>query len=205
MRAEGKSLDEMGRLAATCQACGLCWDATQTVFGGGPPDARVAIVGEQPGDSEDIEGRPFVGPAGRILDEGLAVAGLERSGCYVTNAVKHFKWKAAGKRRLHQKPSIAEMKACRPWLDAELSALRPEVVVCLGSTAARAILGRNVSVAADRGVCEDPGLPYRVVVTFHPSYLLRLQEAAAREAAWIAFCRDLAMAKPLLEEVEKQQ
>jgi len=140
------SLDEARRAAAGCQACDLWRTGTQTVFGQGAAGAELVLVGEQPGDKEDLAGLPFVGPAGRVLDQGLEEAGFDRSTVYVTNAVKHFKWKAQGKRRLHQRPDAAEIGACRPWLDAELEAVRPRIVVCLGATAAQVILGRGFRV-----------------------------------------------------------
>src|SRR5438093_4204606 len=137
------SLDQLRRQAAECKACDLWQDATQTVFGEGAPDAEVMLVGEQPGDREDIEGRPFVGPAGRLLDQALERAGIERDQVYVTNVVKHFKWKPRGKRRIHQKPNAEEIAACRGWLEGELEAVKPRVIVCLGATAAQALLGQT--------------------------------------------------------------
>ena len=144
-------LPDLAGAAKGCRGCPLYRFATQTVFGEGPPDARVMLVGEQPGDAEDVAGRPFVGPAGRLLDKALAAAGVDRSQTYVTNAVKHFKFVQRGKRRLHQKPLSSEIIACRPWLEAEAGAVKPEIIVCLGSTAAQAVIGRNVKVLAERG------------------------------------------------------
>src|SRR6185369_2547044 len=145
------TLEELRIDAKDCQACDLWKRGTQTVFGGGRPDAKLMLVGEQPGDQEDREGKPFVGPAGKLLNAALAEAGIDRQKAYVTNAVKHFKWEPRGKRRIHQKPNAAEIAACRPWLDAEIAALQPKVIVCLGATAAQALLGRNFRVTQHRG------------------------------------------------------
>ena len=146
------SLKELQAAAKNCQACDLWKHATQTVFGEGPSNAKIILVGEQPGNQEDLEGKPFVGPAGKLLDEALAEAGIDRKQAYVTNAVKHFKWEPRGKRRIHKKPNAAEMAACRPWLDAEIAALHPKVIVCLGATAAQSLLGRDFRVTQHRGV-----------------------------------------------------
>jgi uracil-DNA glycosylase len=173
-RAALRDLDELAAAAAGCRACPLWRDATQMVFGEGPPSAAMVLVGEQPGDQEDRLGRPFVGPAGRLLDETLAEAGIERVGVYLTNAVKHFKWKARGKRRIHDKPASSEVAACRPWLDGELGAIRPEVLVLLGATAAQGLLGRSFRVTRSRGVpIEDTGLARYAIATVHPSSILR--------------------------------
>ncbi|WP_318186580.1 UdgX family uracil-DNA binding protein [Pelagicoccus enzymogenes] len=193
LRSEGQSMETMRELSQGCQACPLYERATQVVFGEGRFDARLMIVGEQPGDREDIAGKPFVGPAGELLDDALQVVGINRDDAYVTNAVKHFKWRPSGKVRLHQKPDAKEVHACKPWLQRELEQVRPEVVLCLGSTAASAILGRPVSVTQERGLHDDPGLPYAVVVTFHPAYLLRLQDVKERRRAERAFCEDLGL------------
>jgi DNA polymerase len=151
------------------------------------------FVGEQPGDREDIEGKPFVGPAGRLLDQALVEAGIDRSSVYVTNAVKHFKWTAKGKRRLHQKPNAGELSACRPWLEAEIAVVRPEVIVCLGATAAQALLGREFRVSTQRGeFLSRPGLPL-VFATVHPSSILRAPDDETREFELAAFVRDLTM------------
>src|SRR5919206_1186491 len=159
--------------AAGCTACDLFRDATQTVFGEGTPGAEVMLVGEQPGDGEDREGRPFVGPAGRMLDQALEEAGIDRKLAYVTNVVKHFKWTPRGKRRLHEKPNAREIAACRPWLEAELAVLKPEVLVCLGATAAQALLGREFRVSQQRGqFIQSPWARY-VMATVHPSSILR--------------------------------
>lgn len=167
----------------TCKACDLWRNATQTVFGEGPSQARVMFVGEQPGDLEDRAGHPFVGPAGRLLDEVLAEVGIQRSEVYVTNVVKHFKWEAAqrGKRRIHKKPRHSEIEACRPWLDAELQVLKPEVLVCLGASAAQALLGKNVRVTRDRGTLLESDLARCVMATAHPASIMRAPDSAARE------------------------
>ncbi|MDQ8182824.1 UdgX family uracil-DNA binding protein [Pelagicoccus sp. SDUM812005] len=197
MRADGLQIDALRSLAERCQACHLCERATQTVFGEGPSGARVVFVGEQPGDREDLEGRPFVGPAGQLLDSVFSEVGLQRSRVYLTNAVKHFKWIGAKQRRLHQNPSAGEIEACRPWLLAELDRISPALVVCLGATAGRAVLGRPVSVMSDRGLIDDPGRPFQIVLTYHPSYLLRLGTRAEREAAEANFVEDLALVRQI--------
>ncbi|ROO28813.1 UdgX family uracil-DNA binding protein [Salinisphaera orenii] len=166
------SLERLQLQAAACRGCPLWRPATRTVFGEGPADARIAVVGEQPGDAEDLAGRPFVGPAGRLLDRALAEAGLDRAALYLTNAVKHFKFTPRGKARIHAKPAYREIAACRPWLDAELELLRPALVVCLGATAARTLLGRPVTVARQRGRIVEVG-ERACLVTFHPAHLLR--------------------------------
>jgi len=184
------SLDDLRAEAAGCTRCDLYRNATQTVFGDGPPSARVVLVGEQPGDKEDLEGEPFVGPAGRILDQALERAGIDRSQTYVTNVVKHFKWEPRGKRRLHKTPNAAEQAACRVWLDAELEAIRPEVIVCLGATAAKSLLGRGFKVTEQRGRFVESPLAPHVLATVHPSSILR-GEPAEREAALAAMVDDL--------------
>jgi uracil-DNA glycosylase family protein len=192
-------LTALRRDAADCRACHLWQNATQTVFGEGHREAEVMLVGEQPGDKEDLAGRPFVGPAGRVLDEALDEAGIDRDDVYVTNAVKHFKWKARGKRRIHDKPNAAELAACRPWLDAELAAVRPRVVVPLGATAAQALLGRAFRVTQQRGrVLEETGIARFVVATIHPSAILRAPDEAARQQMRREFAADLAVVARLL-------
>jgi DNA polymerase len=184
------SLPELREEAAGCQACDLWRKGTQTVFGEGPPDADLMLVGEQPGDQEDKAGKPFVGPAGRILEQALEEAGIDRSTVYVTNAVKHFKWEARGKRRIHQKPNAGEVSACRPWLDAEIEAVQPRIVVALGAVAAQALLGRDFRVSRQRGefVTWDDG---RIVTaTVHPSSILRAP-GERRSAEMAAFVDDL--------------
>ncbi len=169
----GRTIQELAAEAAGCTRCDLYRCATQTVFGDGPDDADLVLVGEQPGDREDLIGEPFVGPAGRILDEALETAGIDRRRAYVTNAVKHFKWAAKGKARIHKKPNAGEIKACFPWLEAELTVLRPEVLVCLGATAAQALLGRDFKVTRQRGRFVDSPLAPHVLATVHPSSILR--------------------------------
>lgn len=188
------SLSRLRKEALRCRNCPLWKHATRTVFGEGPAKARVFIVGEQPGDQEDLAGRPFVGPAGKLLDKALAEAGLDRSKIWVTNAVKHFKWKPRGKTRLHQKPSAGEVSACKPWLLGELEAIAPEVLIIMGATAARALLGNHVRVTADRGLMEKSAIAPRVVLTIHPSALLRVRGSEERAIAYEAFVRDLRLA-----------
>jgi uracil-DNA glycosylase len=167
------TLKKLREAASGCKACPLWETGTQTVFGEGSPSAEIVFVGEQPGDEEDKSGRPFVGPAGRLLDKALEEAGIDRKLAYVTNVVKHFKWQPRGKRRIHQKPNAAEVAACRPWLDAELELLKPKVLVCLGATAAQALLGRQFRVSKDRGVPVESDLAPVVMATVHPSSILR--------------------------------
>jgi uracil-DNA glycosylase family protein len=183
---ERLTLESLREAAKICRGCELWRNATQTVFGEGPADAELMFVGEQPGDQEDKAGRPFVGPAGRIFDEALEEVGIQRSRVYVTNAVKHFKWEPRGKRRIHQKPNAAELAACRPWLDAELAALQPRVLVCLGATAAQALLGRTFRVTKQRGTPVDSPLAEIVVATIHPSAILRAKDRDAEYAGFVA-------------------
>jgi uracil-DNA glycosylase len=187
---ERLSLSALKEAAAGCKACDLWKTGTQTVFGEGAKKSEVMLVGEQPGDYEDREGRPFVGPAGKLLDRALEEAGIDRRLAYVTNVVKHFKWQARGKRRIHQKPNWAEMTACRPWLDAELQVVQPSVLVCLGATAAQALLGRDFRVSRQRGEPVDSPLAPHVLATVHPSAILRADEED-REAEYEAFVADL--------------
>ena len=182
------SLKKLREAAAGCKACPLWEHATQTVFGEGSADADVIFVGEQPGDREDLEGRPFVGPAGRLLDHALEEAGIDRSKVYLTSVVKHFKWKPQGKRRIHQKPNWREIAACRPWLDAELAVLKPRVLVCLGATAAQALLGRDFRVSRQRGELVDSPLAPKTIATVHPSSILRAED---RDLHFREFVRDL--------------
>lgn len=184
------TLAQVARLAAGCTACPLHRVGTQTVFGAGPPRARLVFVGEQPGDQEDRAGRPFVGPAGRLLDEVLHEVGIARAEVYVTNAVKHFKWKPVGQRRLHQKPTAREAAACRPWLDAELALLRPDFVVALGATAAQSLMGAAFRVTRERGKKFEVPWAGAFVATVHPSSILRAP-ADARAAERAAFAADL--------------
>jgi len=182
------TLKKLRESAAGCKACPLWKTGTQTVFGEGSPRSQVMFVGEQPGDQEDKAGAPFVGPAGKLLDRALEEAGIDRSLAYVTNVVKHFKWKAQGKRRIHQKPNWAEIAACFPWLEAELAVVRPQVLTCLGATAAQALLGKQFRVTQHRGEPVDSGLAPVVIATVHPSSILR---ADHREAEFAAFVSDL--------------
>src|SRR5437763_2697855 len=182
------SLKNLKEAAAGCTACPLHETGTQTVFGEGSTRARVVFVGEQPGDQEDLQGKPFVGPAGKLLDKALEDAGIDRSQVYVTNVVKHFKWQARGKRRIHQKPNWSEIAACRPWLEAELDVIEPRVLVCLGATAAQALLGRDFRVSRQRGELVDSDLAENVIATVHPSSILRAED---RDAQFREFVRDL--------------
>ena len=188
---ETASLPKLREAAAGCKACDLWKTGTQTVFGEGSKNAEIVFVGEQPGDKEDLAGKPFVGPAGRVFDEGLAAAGIDRRLAYVTNAVKHFKWEARGKRRIHQKPNAGELAACRPWLDAELEAVRPNVLVVMGATAAHALLGREFSVTKDRGRPIESDLAPYVLATVHPSSILRRRTDKERSVAMADFVVDL--------------
>jgi uracil-DNA glycosylase len=179
--------------AAGCTACDLYRDATQTVFGEGSPGAEVMLVGEQPGDGEDREGRPFVGPAGRMLDQALEEAGIDRDLAYVTNVVKHFKFERRGKLRLHKKPNAEQVHACFPWLEAELATVRPRVLVLLGATAAQALLGSSFRVSRQRGEFLDSDLAPRVLATVHPSSILRAPDEEARALAYKGFVADLSV------------
>jgi uracil-DNA glycosylase len=192
-------LDSLRREAASCQACPLWKDATQTVFGEGPPDAEIMFVGEQPGDREDREGRPFVGPAGLLLDRALAEAGVDRGRVYVTNAVKHFKFEPRGKRRLHKRPNASEIKICRRWLFEEIQAIGPRLIVALGATAAQGLAGRAIPVHSNRGAVLDVANGLRVLVTTHPSALLRLQDEEEKRSAYASFVSDLRSIERLTE------
>jgi uracil-DNA glycosylase family protein len=195
------SLDDLRRSARDCRACDLWKLGTQTVFGEGPAKATIMLVGEQPGDQEDLAGHPFVGPAGKLLDQALIEAGIDRSEVYVTNVVKHFKWTPAerGKRRIHKKPRYSEIHACRPWLDAELAAVKPRVLVCLGATAAQSLVGRDFSVMRQRGQFVESGLAPNVMATVHPSSILRAPDHDARKLQMKEFVRDLTAAAKLLK------
>src|SRR5437016_1954604 len=196
------SISKLQSAAADCQACDLWKLGTQTVFGEGNSKARVMLVGEQPGDQEDIQGHPFVGPAGKILDKALEEAGIDRKEVYVTNAVKHFKWEPRGKRRIHKKPNSLEITACRPWLEAEIEVLHPEVLVCLGATAAQSLLGRQFKVSLQRGQwVESPLAPF-VMATVHPSSLLRAPYDETRHRETQRFIADL---KRMHEALEKHR
>jgi uracil-DNA glycosylase len=187
-----------------CKGCELYKRGTQTVFGEGARRASVIFVGEQPGDKEDLEGKPFVGPAGNILNKALEAAQIDRTEVYVTNAVKHFKWEARGKRRIHKKPNALEVAACRPWLDAEIAVLEPRVVVCLGATAAQALLGKSFRVTQQRGeVITSPLMPYAIMATVHPSSILRAPDEDARHAEMARFIDDLKKIAPMVREEKK--
>jgi uracil-DNA glycosylase len=185
------TLTKLRDAAKACRACDLWKRGTQTVFGEGAPHARVMFVGEQPGDREDLQGRPFVGPAGLILDKALDQAGIDRSQVYVTNAVKHFKWEPRGKRRIHKKPNSIEIAACRPWLDAEIAVVRPEVIVCLGATAAQALLGNKFRVTQQRGKMMSSDFGPLITATVHPSSILRAPDDDTRHREMRLFVADI--------------
>ena len=193
------TLDILRREAASCRACSLWEHATQTVFGEGPLDAEIMLVGEQPGDKEDLEGRPFVGPAGLLLDMALAEAGVDRKRVYVTNAVKHFKFEPRGKRRLHKRPNASEIKICRRWLLDEIEVIHPRLIVALGATAAQSLAGRAIPVGANRGAVLDLASGLRVFVTIHPSALLRLEDEEDKRSAYASFVNDLRSVEQLAE------
>jgi uracil-DNA glycosylase len=186
-----EGLDRLRREAASCRACPLWKDATQTVFGEGPSAAKVILVGEQPGDREDLSGRPFIGPAGQLLDRALADAGVDRARVYVTNAVKHFKFEPRGKRRLHKRPNAGEIKVCRRWLIGEIEAVTPQLIVALGATAAQSLAGRAVPIQSNRGAVIDLPSGLSVLITIHPSALLRLRDEMEKRSAYDAFVHDL--------------
>ena len=189
---ERRNLKSLREAAAGCRGCGLWEDATQTVFGEGPARrAKLMLVGEQPGDREDREGKPFVGPAGRVLDQALEDAGIDRGEAYVTNVVKHFKWRPAGKRRLHQRPNAEEIRACRPWLDSELEVVKPQALVALGATAAKALLGSSFRVSRQRGEFVESDLAPLVTATVHPSSILRIDDSDERRLAELDLVADL--------------
>jgi DNA polymerase len=194
------TLPTLRAAAAGCKACDLWKLGTQTVFGEGKATARVMMVGEQPGDKEDLQGRPFVGPAGAVLDKALTAAGINRNDVYVTNIVKHFKWEPRGKRRIHQKPNSREIAACRPWLEAELRIVKPNLVVAMGATAAQAILGPGFRVTRERGKVLSSKLAPRVLATVHPSSLLRQPDEESREREYKHFVADLRAAVQAAEE-----
>jgi DNA polymerase len=183
-----KSLQEAAR---SCKGCDLYQNATQTVFGEGPSNASVVFVGEQPGDQEDRQGRPFVGPAGRLLDKALAAARISREQVYVTNAVKHFKWIWRGKRRLHQKPVVRQVMACKPWLEAEFEVLKPKIVVCMGATAAQAVLGKPVFITKERGKFSAPDSGPAIFITIHPSAIYRQRDRSEQEKEYRRFAEEM--------------
>jgi DNA polymerase len=199
-RPSGSSLKSLRDEASRCRACPLWKDATQTVFGEGPQHAQVMLVGEQPGDKEDLAGKPFVGPAGQMLDRALEEAGIERSKVYVTNAVKHFKFLARGKFRLHQKPNTSEIRACRQWYERELSSIKPALVVAMGATAAQSVFGKITPINKNRGRPIDLEDGIKALVTVHPSYLLRLPDAQAKAQEYERFVNDLKIAADLLHK-----
>jgi DNA polymerase len=195
---ERRTIRTLKSAARGCRACDLWRRATQTVFGEGSASADVMLVGEQPGNDEDLAGHPFIGPAGRLLNDALAQAGIDRDRTYVTNVVKHFKWEPRGKRRIHAKPKAGEIGACRPWLDAEIAVVHPRIIVCLGATAAKALLGASFKVSVDRGRFVESPLAPLVTATVHPSSILREPDSAARRDAMRAFVRDLKKVKAKL-------
>jgi DNA polymerase len=197
---ERRSLTALREAVQGCRGCDLYRDATQAVFGEGPAKAEVMFVGEQPGDSEDRQGRPFVGPAGHLFDRALEEAGIDRSTVFLTNAVKHFKWTPRGKRRIHKSPAAEEIRACHPWLEAELYAVKPKVVVALGAVGARALIGPGFKVTEQRGQLVETELPALVTATVHPSSILRAMDGKPRDAAYAAFLRDLGFVQRLLRD-----
>jgi uracil-DNA glycosylase family protein len=199
-----RSLRELRLAVQQCRGCDLYRYATQAVLGEGPLSSRVMLVGEQPGNEEDIQGRPFVGPAGKLLDRALTEAGIDRAGVYLTNAVKHFKFEERGKRRLHKKPTMSEIKACRPWLEAEVALMKPEVIVCLGATAAQSALGAGYRLTKERGkFVEHPWARY-VTSTIHPSAVLRAPDSAQRHEEYRRFVADLKKVQKLLRSLERK-
>lgn len=199
---ERKTLPNLREAVQRCQGCDLWKRATQAVFGEGKPGAEVMLVGEQPGDQEDFQGRPFVGPAGKLLDKALAIAGIDRDDVYVTNVVKHFKWEPRGKRRIHKKPNAIQVAACRPWFDQEVRVVRPRIIVCLGATAAQALLGRNFKVTRDRGnIISQDGI--RFVATVHPSSILRVSDEQSRHVEMERFIEDLRVVAGQIDGLRK--
>lgn len=194
------SLEALKQAASLCRACSLWENATQTIFGSGSEDAKVMLIGEQPGDQEDLQGQPFVGPAGQLLRKALLEAELQIEDIYLTNAVKHFKWEPRGQRRFHKTPGMREIKACRPWLKAEMKILRPRVIACLGATAAKAVIDKNFKITVDRGrFIDNPAAPF-VFATIHPSYLLRLPDEEARQQQYQTFIADLRLVHSALKK-----
>jgi uracil-DNA glycosylase family protein len=195
------TLENLRRAAQTCKGCDLYKNATQTVFGEGPKEAEVIFVGEQPGDMEDRQGQPFVGPAGRMFDRALAEAKLSRPQVYVTNAVKHFKWTPQGKRRKHQKPLMSEIMACKPWLSAELEVLRPKILVCMGATAAQSVLGKNVLITRDRGKFIEAESGLATLITIHPSAIYRHRDKGEQEQEYRRFAAEIKLVKRKLQSL----
>jgi uracil-DNA glycosylase len=188
------TIARVAKEAATCKRCGLYKNATQTVFGEGPNDARIVLLGEKPGDQEDKLGKPFVGPAGLLLDRALQAAGLDRREVYITNAVKHFKFELRGKRRIHKKPDQSEIEACHWWLERELAILRPQTVVAMGTTAGSALTGRRIAIGKERGQPTDHPAGFRMLVTVHPSAIVRIQDSDDKRLAFEGFVADLRLA-----------
>ena len=198
---EQLTLPGLQRAAADCRACDLWENATQTVFGAGKRSAKVLFIGEQPGNDEDLQGKPFVGPAGRLLDQALEEAGIDRGQTYVTNVVKHFKWEPRGKRRIHKKPNSAEIQACKPWLEAEIATVKPKIIVCLGATAAQTLLGKGFRVTQQRGQLITSSLANAIIATVHPSSILRAPDERSRHLEMNRFIDDLKLvANALLSE-----
>jgi uracil-DNA glycosylase family protein len=196
----GASLQALREAARDCRACHLWKDATQTVFGEGPTDAQAMLVGEQPGDKEDLAGKPFVGPAGQMLNRALQEAGIARGQVYITGAVKHFKFVRRGKIRLHQKPNTSEIRACRPWYERELKSIKPVLVVAMGATAVQSVFGKITPINKNRGRLIDLDEGIKALVTVHPSYLLRLPDAEAKAREYVRFVADLKIAAELLRQ-----
>jgi DNA polymerase len=199
------SLSKVRDAAASCRNCDLWKRATQTVFGEGPQRAELMLVGEQPGNDEDLQGHPFVGPAGKLLDRALTDAGIDRRTVYVTNVVKHFSWEPRGKRRIHKKPRQSEINACRPWIDEELAIVKPAALVCLGSTAAQSLLGRQFRVTTQRGTLVDSPLAPIVLATVHPSSILRAPDEESRQQEFRRFVADLKVAATHLERILQER
>jgi uracil-DNA glycosylase len=197
---ERPTIPKLWQAVQGCRACDLYKKATQGVLGEGPREAAAFFIGEQPGDQEDLAGKPFVGPSGKLLDEALAAAGIPREEIYVTNAVKHFKWEPRGKRRIHGKPSLGEVKACRPWLETELALVKPQVIVCLGSTAAQSLMGSKFKVTVERGKFFETSWAPWLTATFHPSALLRMPDEVKRREAREMFVEDLRLVAKRLRE-----
>jgi len=199
------TISSLRQAAGNCKACDLWRRGTQTVFGEGGSHVRVMLVGEQPGDQEDIQGRPFVGPAGKLLDKVLEETGIDRNETYVTNAVKHFKWEPRGKRRIHKKPNSIEINACKPWIEAEIAVLKPEIVVCMGATAAQALLGRDFRVSTQRGQVVKSSLAPYVIATVHPSSLLRAPDEETRRIEMERFIADFKVVADIIHNLPQRR